>query len=366
MGFNINDPKQHLNLSDSARLVIDEDIRNFGNGAKYNYSGFLNRVFLNFYQDAEATISQRFLNKNEELVHLFSSKEFKTMDKATTELYITKILDVYENELIEKSHRYEKGKGGKFQLNKESIEILNESAESIYYNSLGAYLKAVFEEYAMRSMCEREQIYFKNVVDVVENAILQKKKLKMSILKKINPKSREVYTRRFYLSPYKIIQDKTRTFNYVIGYSEEVKEDGTLWPKRVVCYRISRISHLLIMSSMSGFISKEEKRQIDDMLIEKEPQFLAGDVIDLKVRFTEKGLESFNRQIYMRPQKYVKDETEENVYTFRCTEVQAVNYFFKLARDVEILEPERTREKFIARYRDAYNQYLREDTPKEN
>ena len=372
MGFYIpefeTEWKQHLNLSDSAWLIIEEDVRNFSNGAKYNLAGFLNRVFVNFYQEAEATISQRFLNKSEELAAMFSSPEFKSMDKKTTELYITKILDVYEKSLIAKAGSYEKGDGKKFRINKENVEILRESSENIYYNnSIGAYLKAIFEEYAMKPMYEREQIYFKDVMDILQSAISQKKSVKMSILKKINPNSHESYTRKFYLAPYKIIQDKTRMFNYVIGYSEELKGEGNeTWPKRAVCYRISRIDHLLIMASRSGFISKADQEAIDKMITEKDPQFLAGAIIELKAKFTDKGLESFNRQLYMRPTDFEKVEGEENTYIFRCTEVQAINYFFKLARDVEILAPERTRDKFIQRYRDAYMQYVDQDESDED
>ena len=362
MGFYIpeNEWKQHLNLSDSAWLVIEEDVRNFSNGVKYNLSGFLNRVFVNFYQEAEATVSQRFLNKNEELVAMFSSPEFKSMDKKITDVYITKILDIYEKSLIAKATGYEKGEGRKFRINKENVEILRESSENLYYsNSIGAYLKAIFEEYARKTMFEREQIYFKDVMDVLQSAISQKKSVKMSILKKIDPNSHELYTRKFYFSPYKIIQDKPRMFNYVIGYSEEIKDEGNeTWPKRAVCYRISRIDHLLIMSSRSGFISKADRDAIDKMIAEKEPQFLVGSIIELKAKFTDKGLEIFNRQLYMRPTDFEKVEGEENTYIFRCTELQAINYFFKIGRDVEILSPKKTRKKFINRYRDAYMQYV--------
>ena len=372
MGFYIpefeTEWKQHLNLSDSAWIIIEEDVRNFSNGSKYNLAGFLNRIFVNFYQEAEATISQRFLNKSEELVAMFSSPEFKSMDKKTTDVYVTKILDVYEKSLITKAGSYEKGEGKKFRINKENVDILRESSENIYYNnSIGAYLKAIFEEYALKPMFEREQIYFKGTMDILQSAISQKKSVKMSILKKINPNSHESYTRKFYLSPYKIIQDKTRMFNYVIGYSEELKGEGNeTWPRRAVCYRISRIDHLLIMSSKSGFISKADQEAIDKMVTDKDPQFLAGEIIELKVKFTDKGIESFNRQLYMRPTDFEKVEGEENTYIFRCTEVQAINYFFKLARDVEILAPERTRDKFIQRYRDAYMQYVDQDESDED
>jgi hypothetical protein len=366
--FPINQLKQNLNLSYQATVLIKEDERNFSNSEKetrdkYPGSEILNRVFANFYQDADATISQRCIARRDELLALFSSKEFRSIDGSITKIFVDKILDAYKKELETKSKSYEKGVSFKFNLNKKSLDILRNSQDSTYYEAIiGLYLKPIFEEYALKPMYEREQIYFKETMNILESAIAQKKCVKMSILKKINPNSHEVYVRKFYLSPYKIIQDKSGMFNYVIGYSEEIKRDGEgTWPRKAVCYRISRIDHLLIMSSKSGFISKADQEELEKMIAEKDPMFLVGDVIEIKVKFTDKGIESFNRQLYMRPTDFKKVEGEENTYLFRCTEVQAINYFFKLARDVEILAPERTRDKFIQRYRDAYMQYVKDD-----
>ena len=363
MGFYIpgfeTELKQHLNLSAATWLVVEEDIKNFSNGAKYNLAGFLNRIFLNFYQDAEATISQRILKRNEELSKIFSAKEFKSMDKKITEVHIKKILDAYKKELITKATNYQKGQAIKFRINKENVEILRESEEKEYYkDTIGLYLKAIFEEYATKPMYEREMIYFKNIVDDIQSAISQKKKIKLSILKRINPDSHEFYTRKFYISPYKIINDKARMFNYVVGYSEESMPDGSLAPKMAACYRISRIERLSIISSAGGFISKADQNAIEKMIAEKGPQFLAGEVIEIKVKFTDKGIENFHSQLYMRPSDYEKADGEENTYIFMCTEFQALNYFFKFGRDAEILSPQNTRDKFIKRYKDAYEQYI--------
>jgi predicted DNA-binding transcriptional regulator YafY len=159
------------------------------------------------------------------------------------------------------------------------------------------------------------------------------------------------------VSPYKIVQDDTKSYNYLIGLAEEIKEDGTTKEKKVSSFRISRIDKIKKMSSMGGFISKENKDKIEDELIHKKAQFMVGDIIDVKVRFTRKGIESFKRQLYLRPQFYEKSKTEDCVYTFKCTARQAMNYFFKFARDVEILEPEDLREKFVKRYSEALANY---------
>ena len=96
--------KQHLNLSESAWQVVYDDIHNFyPTEEQESFSGFLNRVFKNFYQTAEATISLRFLEKVEELEKLYSSNEFKSLDKKTIAMFIDKYTHVYESELKEKA-----------------------------------------------------------------------------------------------------------------------------------------------------------------------------------------------------------------------------------------------------------------------
>ena len=354
--------KQYLNLSASAWLVIKEDQRNFSNGEKDNMAGFLNRVFFNYYQEAEATISQRLINKGEELCADFSSKEFRSMEKKITQIYVDKLLEVYKKKLLEKVKSYEKGKGERFNINKENIKILQGSAENNYYDgAIGVYMKAVFEEYARKPMYEREQIYFKDKVEDLRNAISRKKKVKLSLLKQIDPVTHKSNTRKFYFNPYKIVQDKSRMFNYVLGYSEEEAADGTLLPKKAVCYRISRIDHLMVMAK-DAFISQENKEAIDKMVTQKEPQFLTGELVEVKVRFTDKGIESFNRHLYMRPTDFKKVEDEKNVYVFYCTERQAANYFFKFAGEAQILAPDSLRESFIRLYKEAYTQYMKVET----
>ena len=67
------DLKQHINLSDNARLVIDEDIRNFYSSTeKESFSGFLNQIFTNFYQKSIASIDLRLLEKKEELEKIYN------------------------------------------------------------------------------------------------------------------------------------------------------------------------------------------------------------------------------------------------------------------------------------------------------
>lgn len=354
------DKKQHLNLSEPAWLVVNQDIKNFYLGEKEeSKSGFFNTILKNFYETSNASIKMRCQNKRAELDSVFSGKTFVPYDNKIKEAFINKYLEEYQKELIEKAFSYPKGHGEKFRINVENVQLLkDEIDEDVYYDGvIGLYLKALYEEYCEKPNYEREQIFFKDTMDKIQLAIKEGRKLKLVIKEKYSPKTKSFYVKKYYVSPYKIVQDDTKSYNYLIGLAEEILDDGSESEKRISSFRISRIDRILIMKSMGAFISSENKTKIEDGLIHKKVQFLLGDIIDVKVKFTQKGIESFKRQLYMRPQFYQKVKEEELTYIFQCTALQATNYFFKFARDVEILEPIFLREEFIKRYSKALENY---------
>lgn len=368
MGFYINGDdewylvdglKQHINLSEFALNIIEDDISNFYlDQRKPSFSGFLNTIFANFYPEANSAISQRYTNKNDELQQLFTSKEFKSFDSDITNLYIDKMLVVYQKELEEKANSYKKGVGKKFRINKANLSVLRNSTESIHYNdSIGNYLKAIYEEYALLPSYKREEIFFKDKFHIIENAILNKRKLKFNIMRKIDPKKGDFYIRKFYLSPFEIIQDKNNTYNYIVGYSEEIKSDGTTGDKIPASFRISRIDHIAIMNSMNASITKADLKSLETEIAQKGVQYLAGEIVDVIIKFNDKGFEAFERTLYMRPK--IEKKLKDNTFLFKTTKVQAINYFFKMGRDIEVIEPEDLRSQFIRRYQSALDVYIK-------
>ena len=373
--FYINDNevelKQYLNLSEAAWLVIEDDIKNFFNaGEKESFSGFLNRVFRNFYQSADASINLRAMAKREQLQRLYDSAEFAAFDKDTIDLFIDKYTNLYETELKQKAHSYPNGHGERFRINKENLVLLRELNEAHNYDNLiGAYLKAIFEEYVTKPNYVREQIFFGDTLNKINAAIARQVKLKIELTEKVNMMGNKKYTRKYYFSPYRVVQDKTNTFNYVIGYSEkivdkvETDESGITrktsysLEKTPACLRLSRIAKCDLQVSMGAKISKEHANELDKMLIERDAMFMSSEPIEIKIRFTEKGLESFKSMRYMRPQFYTVDTAEKLLYTFRCTEMQAINYFFKFGWDAFIVEPDYLSAKFKSRYERALKSY---------
>ncbi len=361
MGFYINEItyelKQHLNLSEMAWDIIYNDMGNFyGEDNKPSFSGFLNRIFYNFYQDSNASIGIRALKYREELATLFSNNPEAFSNDANAEQIISLLVNKHENELLEKACAYPKAIGKKFRINRQNIEVLKESTSATFYDdSIGSYLKAVFEEYATLSSAQRESIFFKDTIDTCNFAIAQRRKIKISLSQRLSNKRNTVYTRKFYVTPCFVLPDKNRIFNYLVGISEEIKSDGSVDEKRISSFRISRIKKISIMNSMSGFLSHQKTDEIQKEIQSKSLPYMAGDLITLEVAFTNKGLELFNRHLYLRPTTYTK--INSNTYSFNCTELQAIHYFFKFGRDAHIIKPQYLQDKFKAYYQEALNAY---------
>ena len=343
--------KQHLNLSEAAWAIVEQDRNNFYYDEKEgSKSGFFNRIFYNFYQTAEASINLRGDAKRGELEELLGRTKTK-LGNAKEELIKTYV-DVYKKQLISKALSYPKGHGEKFRINVENVNILRNvvTEDNCYDGVVGLYLKALYEEYCEKPTCERESIFFKDKVDEIKSAIKAEKKVKVIIRPKYNSNCKpEVRL----ICPYDIMTEDTRSYNYLVGIDpKEQDENGK--EGKVVCIRISNIERVYMMKSEGAHLSKEKRQKIQKEVAEKKVEYIVGELQKIKVRFTPKGRSNFNKWLYMRPNKY---EAKGLIYEFTCTERQAENYFFKFDRDVEILEPESLRTRFIKKYKNALKNY---------
>ena len=182
------DHKQHLNLSEAAWLVVEQDKEDFfekeeDGTSTGSLSGFLNIILRNFYEMAEASIAIRSRSKREKLEKDFGGKDFSGYDSTVKNAFINKIVEVYQKEAEEKIEKLDKAKGAgrKFRINVENVLLLkDELNENVHYDdSIGLYLKALYEEYCKKPHYEREKIFFKATMDEIDLAIEAKKKLKI-------------------------------------------------------------------------------------------------------------------------------------------------------------------------------------------
>ena len=363
--------KQHLNLSIPAWRTIKEDIQNFyPSEREESFSGFLNRVFYHFYPHADASISLRLQQQRAGFANMCSKETLKDLDEKTLDFCMRKSMDDYKEWLKQRAFSYPSGHGEKFRINRQNLEILRESEEAAYYEgSIGQYLKAVFEEYALQPAGARERIFFMDTVDKIEKALSHQRKLKIVLSEKVDVKGVYHYSTKYYVSPYKIVQDRTGQFNYLVGYCERIKEDKevgedgkerkttVVQDKTIGCFRISRIHQAAVMASMGAKLSEEKKKALDYELERRTPMYMSSEVIDIKVLFSEKGLEMFRRTLFMRPHHYDVDPKDRHIYTIHCSKSQLRNYLFKFGWDAIVLEPKPIAERFLRGYERAVRTY---------
>ena len=228
----------------------------------------------------------------------------------------------------------------KMRLSRSAMDELTYYEENAYplggKYSVTQYIKCLLESYARINFLDREKLILKKtVIEPIENAIRQNKAIRIKFSNQL-----------IELSPYKIVPSKEGTFQYLVG-----AVDGK-W----AAYRLSRIKFL----KTKGKAVFPATEQIDEALAEFGPTFFGEPTIDIKIRFTRKGLLRYEYSVIHRPiHTRIESDAKGNgdIYVFHCSEKQALYFFFSYADDAEILEPLSLRQRFIDMYRRGYEQY---------
>ena len=339
--------KQRLNLSPGAKEIIHIDMFTFG---EKHPATFLNRIFRNYYEEAEASIARRLDAMEGELKEAFDTISNQRIKKKISDAQ-PEILDVLKNikkkELVDKAQSYKKGENtegddlSSFTLNKDLFDYLTSDCEEdkYYSKSRGRYVKSVIEEYAALPYVERERVYYKSWMDVIATAIHEKTQLKITTG---NDKIFRVW-------PHKLLCDPLDTANYLVGYSRafEASDEYELLP---CSFRISAIKAVTIIKSKSSFLADKRWKELEENIRKRGVQYMLGEDVEIHVRLTESGMNKYRRQVHLRPMLI---RNEEDVYIFNCTKAQAEFYFFKFGSDAEILSPADLRDKFTQMYKDA-------------
>lgn len=346
-----SDQKQSINLSEDARIVVRQDMASFG---CKKYSGFFNRVILNYYADADATLSrarqrifEAFCNDLTELPEDPKAQRafranLKKLPMAQREHAAEILADNTVQKLKEQViDRYPRGSGIKFRINNELFQYLTESSEcqedGAYCDSIGRYLKAILEEYARLPYHRREKIYYAQWFTDIENAIEAQKRLAVTVLNGAE----------YSVKPCQILTDSQSTYHYLVAWNPKTKE---VWP-----FRISNIQKLRQLRD-SGKISENEKLTVEAALRQKDVPFLGEPVQVVRVQLTEAGIHKYNTLLHMRP-RY--EEKDENIFTFHAPLRQVQYYFEKFGPDAKILEPAELAQKMQQWHQQAALQYER-------
>lgn len=335
--------KQHLNLSQSAFDVIQNDMRAFT--GRENFSGFINSVIEAYSAYAEASIFTTLRRKEAEYFQLFDG----IPDDKTRQKIIQILLSHSEKELISKATSHARGVGTKFRLNKRNFQMIFDGScpEEKYYKRPGQYIKAIIEEYAEKPQYQRERTFFGETITLIKSSI------ESGTLLVVHTKKDVVYEVR----PYAVMTDDGSLYHYLVGFSRLAKSHHAY--EKIASFRISQLEYVSQRpkSYRSGRITSNEREQIAHKLQAEGVQFLLGEQTEIAVRLTRAGKKMYASQLHLRPMYTRITGDDESIYHFQCTEAQARYYFFKFGKEAEILKPESLRNAFIRQYREALGAY---------
>ena len=235
----------------------------------------------------------------------------------------------------------------KLRLNIVTIKLINTdrdyraNLQTIKDWSVPQFIKCLLETYARLPFIEREKLLLKNsIIEPILNAIARNKAVSVTY-------GYEDYK----VVPICIAPAKEGTFQYLVCLLED---------ERVGSFRLSRLQKVKPLGKTRS-IPEGILKNIEEDLSEFGPTFIKEDKVRVKVRLTQKGILSYQYSVIHRPihvdVEHLIGKDAEDVFVFRCSEMQALYFFFRFAGEAEILEPQSLRDKFRNLYQAGLNKY---------
>ena len=321
MGFQFNDEDRiHINLSEYAWSIINEDIFDFCPEYIGKLSGFINDIICNFHATADASIQDRCDEVSSEYEEILSDKSLnKLIDPSVQYTLIDLVTSKLKRKIIATINSYPKGSYRKIKLRNETKALLEDSQNDVFYQgTVGIYIKALIEEYSRLSFNDREKIICRSKFSTILYSINNKKQLRIKVRS----------GKEFKAIPYQIMTDKLGAFSYLVGVDSDTKQP--------VAFRISKSEFKAI--SANGTIKSEYKMAILEKLKDSDVSFLSRENTRVVIRLNKYGIQKYNNQIHMRPAFVEKIGPDR--YVFNCSVDQIKFYFQKFGSSAVIEEPE--------------------------
>ena len=200
-----------------------------------------------------------------------------------------------------------------FNLNKKNEEIFMDTLIRNKVEIEAEYWRNIFFTYINNLRYKREEILFENKFKDIREAIKTEKKIKIKYHKYIR-----------LVNPYFIKVSDSENRSYLFCYCEKNNDYRN--------YRISEIEEIWVTNEKNEI---RDKKYIDDVRKNFDPFLSYKNRV--KVKFTEKGIELYEKVLANRPRLI---EEKDRIYTFECDNKLAMIYFAQFYSEVKILEPE--------------------------
>lgn len=177
--------RQHLSLSDAAWAVLQDDRQDFGGGR--SWAGILNYVFAEYRDKADASISVAVERRRAQ----YEEKLVGVAAPAVRKAVLEALLADYTEELIKKAAQNgatpPDKESFKFRLDRDNYAFREQwldSPDAQYYGGrFSRYLRAVLEEYAAKTVYQREAIYFDPQMRLIRAAAVNGELLRIRLKK---------------------------------------------------------------------------------------------------------------------------------------------------------------------------------------
>ena len=200
-----------------------------------------------------------------------------------------------------------------FNLNKKNEEIFMDTLIRNKIQTEAEYWRNIFFTYINNLRYKREEILFENKFKDIREGIKAEKKIKIKYHKYIR-----------LVNPYFIKVSDSENRSYLFCYCEKNNDYRN--------YRISEIEEIWLTNEKNEI---RDKKYIDDVRKNFDPFLSYKNRV--KVKFTEKGIELYEKVLANRPRLI---EERDGIYTFECDNKLAMIYFAQFYSKVKILEPE--------------------------
>jgi len=200
-----------------------------------------------------------------------------------------------------------------FNLNKKNEEIFMDTLIRNKVEIEAEYWRNIFFTYINNLRYKREEILFENKFKDIREGIKAEKKIKIKYHKYIR-----------LVNPYFIKVSDSENRSYLFCYCEKNNDYRN--------YRISEIEEIWLTNEKNEI---RDKKYIDDVRKNFDPFLSYKNRV--KVKFTEKGIELYEKVLANRPRLI---EEKDEIYTFECDNKLAMIYFAQFYSKVKILEPE--------------------------
>lgn len=337
-----------LSLSPEAYSTIISDMDIFQN--EKNLDGFINKILMNYMETSDASISLAQEREREKFTNWIKTVSGSENISAGDSACLDRLVTGYTQELATRMNSFKNGVPLKPRINNENYDNLYMGTpnfqEEKYYLREGKYIKAILEEYALLTFYEREGVFFKNIIDSINDAVSIGNVLK---LKYVNRKQQKT---QITVRPYKIASSPLLQYHYLVALPADAEPC-----KDILVLRISRITETKKLSRTSH-ITIQEQRYIDEVIRTKGIQYIVSQDSEIRVALTEQGYKLYKSIIYLRPKHTnITSNGGKWILTFMCAEEQIKNYFFQFGKDAMVISPDHLKQWFSEKYIDAANAY---------